>query len=141
MTVREENSAIVLKCDDCSQETQNLSMNDLLVNAAMARWKVINDPDHGVQHFCQVCGQKTDHELAVMLRTELQRSGVNVPMQLDDEDGDAGFSMNLDDEVVSNAKARAGRLVPDMGAVNQTVKQKGEYSFGFNLEDDDNGRK
>lgn len=139
MTVREENAAIVLKCDDCGMDTQNTSMNDLLVNAAMARWKVINDPDHGVQHFCQVCGQKPDHELAVTLRSELQRSGVNVPMQLDDDAGDAGFSMNLDAAIEDNAKARAGRMVPDMGAVKETVKQKGEYTFGFNLEDDDNG--
>lgn len=139
MTVREENSALVIKCDDCGLETQNLDMHNLLINAAMARWKVINDPDHGVQHFCASCGAKTDHELAVTLRQELQRSGVNVPMQLDDDAGDAGFSLNLDDEIVGNAKARAGRIVPDMDVVKETVKQKGEFSFGFNLEDDDNG--
>lgn len=139
MTVREENLTLVIKCDDCGVETQNLDMNNLLVNAAMAKWKVINDPDHGVQHFCASCGGKTEHELAVTLRQELQRSGVNVPMQLDDDAGDAGFSLNLDDEVAGNAKARAGRIVPDMDAVKEKVKEKGEFSFGFNLEDDDNG--
>ncbi len=139
MTINENSIGLELKCDDCGQNTTNTGMNDLLVNAAMARWKVINDPDHGVQHFCQMCGQKTEHELAITLRQELQRNGVNLPMQLDDDAGDAGFSLNLDDEIVENAKARAGRIVPDMGAVNESVKQKGEYSFGFNLEDDDNG--
>jgi hypothetical protein len=139
VTISEKSSVLELECDDCGVTTQNTTMTDLLVNSAMAKWKVFTDPDHGVQHFCQVCGQKSDHELAWTLRQELQNNGISVPMDLGDEES-TGFGFSLDDEVEANAKARAGRLVPDMGAVDAKVKEKGEYSFGFSLEDDENGK-
>lgn len=136
MTLRDDNGTFVLECDDCKAETQNTTLNDLLVNSALARWKVHNDPDFGVQHFCSQCGQKVEHELAILLRTELKRNGIDVPLDLGGDTGNT-FSLSLDDVVVEQANARAGRVVPDMGVVNKAVATKGEFKFSVDLEEDE----
>lgn len=135
MTVRDDAGLFVLKCDDCSVETTNTTINDLIVSAAMARWKVFNDPDHGVQHFCPSCGQKTEHELAALLRNDLRshsHGGRLLPAKSDES-----FSMSLDDVVSDQAAHRAGNVVPDQDVINRKVKEDGEFAFGFSLEDDD----
>ena len=137
MSIKDDNGCFVMACDDCKLETQNFTMTDLLVNAAMGRWKVFNDPDLGVQHYCQGCGTKTEHELATLLRTQLVASGMRVPEELVPETGDAGgFSLSLDDVVVGQAEERKHNVMPSASVVERKVKEDGQFTFGLDLEDE-----
>lgn len=135
MTIREDNFNFVLQCDDCSLETANTTIDLLMTSAALARWKVINDPDHGVQHICAMCGTKTEHELATLLRTGV-RSHVQDERLLTAKP-EEGFSLDLDSIVADQAATRGSNLMPNPDVVKRKVAEDGEFTFGFSLDDED----
>ena len=119
MTVAVEPGNCCITCDECGNHLANTSLEHLMVNAGMARWKVFNDPEQGVKHYCKACGNLPQYELAIALRSHVNFKDVGIR-------GDSGSSDAtglLDDIVVSAAKARG--------------EKKPEATQGFSLDLED----
>lgn len=112
----------IISCDDCGTTLTGKDLSGLMSNAVASKWKLEN-LESGVEHYCNHCGKKPEHELATRLRQTIAFSG---KLSIADERG-SGDATGLLDNIVQSAAKHGGASSP----VDNNHEDVEEFSLDF----------